>query len=442
MNFTMTDHFGYRKLLRLTFPSILMLIFTSIYSVVDGFFVSNFVGKTPFAAVNFIMPVLMILGSFGFMFGTGGSALISKTMGEGDEKKAKRLFSLIVYVSAAFGVVVAALGIVFVRPLASLLGATGGMLDDSVMYARIILVALPAYILQFEFQCLFATAGKPSLGLGITVAAGVTNMVLDALFVAVLPWGLAGAAAATAISQCVGGIIPVAYFASKNSSLLRLGKTTFDGQVLVKTCTNGSSELMSNISMSIVSMFFNAQLLVYAGENGVAAYGVLMYVSAIFQAMFIGYAVGSAPLISYQYGAQNQKELHGLLKRSLAIVASFALLMFAAAYFLSEPLSRIFVGYDEELLALTRRAFSIFSFSFLLSGFSIFGSAFFTALNNGPVSAVISFLRTLVFQVASVLVFPRFLGVDGIWASIVFAEIMSAILTALFLNILRKKYGY
>ena len=442
MNFQFSGHFGYTKLLRLTAPSILMMIVTSVYSIVDGFFVSNFAGKTQFTAVNFIMPFLLILGSFGFMFGTGGSALISRAMGEGREQKAREIFSLIVYVSAAFGVVIAVAGIALVRPFAAALGAEGQMLDDCVTYARIILAALPAFLLQYEFQCLFATAGKHNLGLFITIAAGLTNVVLDALLVIVVPWGIAGAAVATAVSQCVGGLIPVVYFASKNSSLLRLGRTKFDGRALFKTCTNGSSELMSNISSSIVSMFFNAQLLRYAGEDGVAAYGVLMYVSMIFQSVFIGYSVGSAPVVSFQYGAQNLEELRGLKKRSLRIIAVFAVLMFAAAFVLAEPLSRIFIGYDEALLSLTLRAFSIFSFSFLFSGFSIFGSAFFTALNNGPVSAAISFLRTLVFQIASVLVLPLFFQIDGIWASIVFAEIMSVIMTALFLKLLRKKYGY
>ena len=291
MSIQLSDHYTYSKLLRYTLPSIAMMVFTSIYGVVDGYFVSNYVGKTPFTAVNFIYPVLMIMGCAGFMFGTGGGALIAKTMGEGAIERANRIFSLIVYASAACGVVLAVLGVLFVRPVASALGARGQLLEDSVTYARIILLAVPAFILQFEFQCLFATAGKPTLGLYVTVAAGVTNMVLDALFVAVFRWGLEGAAAATALSQCVGGIIPLAYFARPNSSLLRLGRTKFDGKALWRTCTNGSSELMSSISGSVVSMLYNAQLLRYAGEDGVAAYGVLMYVSLVFQAVFIGYSV-------------------------------------------------------------------------------------------------------------------------------------------------------
>ncbi len=438
----LSGHFGFRRLLKYTVPSIIMMIFTSVYGVVDGFFVSNYAGKTSFAAVNFIMPVLMVLGCVGFMFGTGGSAVISKTMGEGDRKKASEIFTFIVIASAVLGTALAVIGMFVLKPLAVLFGADGRLLTDSVFYGKIILAALPFYVLQFEFQCLFATAGKPKLGLFVTAAAGIANMVLDALFVAVLKWGLGGAAAATAISQVLGGIIPVIYFARKNTSLLRFVKFRFDGKVLFKTCTNGSSELMSNISMSVVSMLYNVQLMKYAGENGVAAYGVLMYVSMIFQAVFIGYSVGSAPIIGYNYGAQNHSELKGLLKNGFLFIGICAVFMFAAGELLSRPLSLMFVGYDEELLDMTAHAFSIFSFSFLLSGFSIFGSSYFTALNDGLTSALISFLRTLVFQIAAVLLFPIIFDLDGIWFSIVAAEIMSVTVTMLFLILKRKKYGY
>lgn len=442
MKIQLSDHFTIRKLLRYTFPSIIMMVFTSIYGVVDGFFVSNYAGKTPFTAVNFIMPVLMILGTCGFMFGSGGGALIAKTMGEGKRERANHIFSLIVYTSIISGIVLAVAGVLFIRPLASALGAEGQLLENSVVYGRIILMALPAYICQFEFQCLFATAEKPALGLFVTIAAGLTNIVLDALFVAVFRWGLTGAAAATAFSQCVGGVIPLIYFARPNSSLLRLGKTKFDGRALGKTCVNGASELMSNISMSIVSMLYNIQLLKYAGEDGIAAYGVLMYVSMIFQAIFIGYSVGTAPVVGYHYGAQDHGELKSLLKKSIFLIGSFAVVMFIASYILSGPLSNLFVGYDRELLDLTLRAFTIFSFSFLFSGFAVYGSSFFTALNNGLVSAAISFMRTLVFQIAAVLILPLIWGVDGIWVSIVAAEIMAVIITTIFLKANQKKYQY
>lgn len=438
----LSDHFNLSRLLRFTLPSIIMLVFTSIYGVVDGFFVSNYVGKTSFAAVNFIMPFLMILGCVGFMFGTGGGALIAKTMGEGKKEKANQLFSMLVLVSVLCGVGLAVLGLSFLRPIASALGAQGQMLEDSVAYGRIILIAIPAFILQYEFQCLFATAQKPKLGLYVTVAAGLTNVVLDAVFVAVFSWGVEGAAAATALSQGVGGILPLLYFGRANSSLLKLTKLKFDGKALLKTCTNGSSELMSNISASIVSMLYNMQLLTYAGEDGVAAYGVLMYVNLVFQAVFLGYSVGTAPVISYHDGAKNHVELKGLFRKSLAILTVCAVAMFASALLLAQPLSVLFVGYDPELLAITLRAFSIYSFSFLFSGFAVFGSSFFTALNDGLVSAFISFLRILVFQVILVLIFPLIWQLDGIWLSIVAAEMLAVLVTAGFIIQKRKKYHY
>lgn len=442
MNIQLSDHFDYKKLLQFTLPSIVMMIFTSIYGVVDGFFVSNFVGKTPFAAVNFIMPFLMILGAAGFMFGTGGSALIAITIGTGDRKKANRLFSLFVYVSAAIGVLIAILGLIFIRPIAALLGAEGILLENCVSYGRIILLAIPAFMLQYEFQSFFVTAEKPQLGLMVTVAAGVTNMVLDALFVAVFRWGLNGAAAATALSQVVGGILPLIYFFRPNTSLLRLTGTTFDGKALLKACTNGSSELMSNVSMSLVSMLYNVQLMKYAGEDGVAAYGVLMYVNMVFLAAFIGYSVGSAPIISYHFGAGNHSELKNILKKSFVIIGVFSVSMLGLAELLARPLANIFVGYDPGLLELTQRGFLIYSFSFLFAGTAIYGSSFFTALGNGLISALISFLRTLVFQMAAVLIFPLIWGIDGIWISIVAAELMAAAVSILFIIGKRSKYHY
>lgn len=442
MNIKISDSFNYRKLLRYAFPSIITLVFTSIYGVVDGYFVSNFVGKTPFTAINFIMPVLMILGAAGFMFGTGGGALIAKTLGEGDKEKANRTFSLIVYTCAMCGVLLTVLGFIFIRPIAIALGAEGEMLENGVEYAHIILLALPAFVLQYEFQCLFATAQKPGVGLAVTIAAGLTNIILDALFVAVFSWGLLGAAAATAMSQCVGGIVPLIYFARKNGSLFRLGKTRFSVRALGKACANGSSELLNNISMSIVSMLYNSQLLKYAGEDGVAAYGVLMYVSLIFQAVFIGYSMGTSPIVGYNFGACNHAELRNVKRKSLVITAAFSVVMFAASLLLSRPLSMLFVGYDKELCELTVRAFTIFAFSFLFSGFAIFGSAFFTALNNGLVSAAISFLRTLVFQVSAVFVFPLIWDVDGIWMSIAAAELLATAMMFIFLKANKKKYQY
>ncbi len=442
MKIQLSDHFNYRKLLRFTLPSIVMMVFSSIYGVVDGFFVSNFAGETEFAALNFIYPFIMMLGAFGFMFGTGGSALISKTMGEGDMKRARSLFSLVVYVSIATGVVLSTLGIIFVRPVAMLMGAEGKMLEDCVIYGRIILLALPAFMLQMEFQTFFVMAEKPKLGLYATLASGITNMVLDALLVGLLPWGLVGAATATAISQLVGGIIPLVYFSRPNTSLLRLGKAKFDGRALLKTCTNGSSELMSNISMSLVGMLYNIQLMSYAGQDGVAAYGVLMYVNFAFIAIFIGYVVGVAPVISYHYGAGNTDELKSLLKKSILLLSISSVAMLLAGELLALPLSKLFVADNPYLLEMTLRGFRIFSFSFLFAGFAIFGSSFFTALNDGLTSAIISFLRTLIFQTAAVIILPLIWQLDGIWASIIVAELMAVVVTVIFLVAKRKKYRY
>ena len=438
----LSDHFTRKRLLRFSLPSIVMMVFTSIYGVVDGYFVSNYAGKTPFAAVNLVMPFLIVMGSVGFMFGTGGGALIAKTMGEGKAEKAREMFSLTVYASIVCGLVLTGAGLLLLHPFARLMGAEGELLENSLLYGTINLVALPFYILQYEFQCLFSTAEKPKLGLYVTVAAGVTNMVLDWLFVAALPWGLAGAAAATAASQFIGGLFPLIYFGRSNSSRLRLTRCRFQLRPLSRVCANGSSELMSNISMSVVSMLYNVRLMQYAGEDGIAAYGVLMYVSMIFQAIFIGYAMGTAPIISYHYGAQNRPELKSLLRKGASLIAVGALCMFAAGELFSAPFSRLFAAYDEGLLQMTTHAFAIFSFSFLFSGFAINGSSFFTALNDGLTSALISFLRTLVFQAATVLLFPLLWGLDGIWFSIVAAEVMAVAVTLFFLLKKRQKYGY
>lgn len=444
MKIQLSDHFTYGKLIRFTIPSIAMMIFTSIYGVVDGFFVSNFAGKTPFSAVNLIMPFLMILATVGFMFGTGGTAIVAKTFGEGNKEKANEYFSLFIYVAFALGIVFAILGIAFIRPISALLGAEGELLEDCVVYARVILIALPFYVLQLLFQSFFPAAEKPQLGLAVTVLSGVTNMVLDAVLVILLPqeYKLVGAAIATAMSQFVGGAIPLIYFFRKNSSILRLGRTKFDGRAILKACTNGSSEFMSNVSMSVVGMLYNIQLLKYAGENGVAAYGVMMYVSMIFSAAFIGYSIGVAPVVSYHNGAQNYKESKGLFRQSLIIIGIFGISMVLAAEITALPLSKIFVGYDAELLSLTVSGYRIFAVSFIFMGFAIFSSGFFTALNDGLTSALISFLRTLVFQTAAVMLLPLLWGIDGVWISIVVAEAMAVVISVVFLGIRQKDYHY
>lgn len=438
----LSEHFTYRKLLRFTMPSIIMMVFSSIYGVVDGIFVSNFAGKTAFAAINLIMPYIMVFGTFGIMVGTGGTALISATLGSGDKKRANETFSLLILSLIAGGIALSVISLLLLRPAAILLGAEGEMIDACVTYGRCVLPGLTAWLLQNAFQSFCVAAERPNLGLGLTIAAGVTNIVLDALFVGYFKWGLAGAAIATAISQCVGGIIPLIYFALPNKSILRLCRTHFNGKALIQTCTNGSSELMSNLSGSLVGMLFNLQLMKFAGEDGVSAYGVIMYVNFIFLGVFLGYSLGSAPVISYHYGAENRTELKGLLRKSMVIMSVMVLTLTALAEVLTGPLSYIFVGYDQALFEMTRRAFRIYSLSFLFSGFSIFGSSFFTALNNGLISAIISFFRTLLFQTGAVLILPLFFELDGVWYSILVAEVISAILTFGCLIKYKKRYHY
>lgn len=438
----LSDHFTYHKLLRFTFPSIIMMVFTSVYGVVDGFFVSNFAGKTVFAAINLIIPFTMVLGGMGFMIGTGGTALVSLVLGQNEKEKANRYFSMMIYLAVIMGIVLSVTGFLLIRPVAELLGATPEMMEDCVLYGRIVIGFTTSFMLQNVFQSFLIAAERPKLGLAATVAAGVTNMVLDGLFVGVFRWGVAGAALATGLSQCVGGILPLIYFIRPNTSRLRLVRTKLEIRPLLQACANGSSELMSNISSSVVSMVYNFQLLKYLGENGVSAYGVLMYVSFIFVAINIGYAVGAAPIISFHYGAGNEDELKNMFRKSLCMVWSAGVVLTVMAFTLASLLSQIFVGYDAELFELTKHAFCLFAFSFLLSGFNIFTSSFFTALNNGAVSAAISFMRTLIFQTASVLILPLIFGVDGIWWAITAAELFACVLSAGFLIAKRGKYHY
>ncbi len=442
MSIQLSEHFTYKKLFRFCLPTIAMMLCTSIYGIVDGFFVSNYVGKTAFAAVNLIMPFLMILACFGFMIGTGGSALVGKTLGEGKREKANRYFTMMVCLTLTLGVIMSVLGIVFMRPISYMLGASEEMIGDCVLYGRIINGFNWAFMLQYLFQSFFVTAEKPQLGFIVTIAAGVTNMVLDALFVAVFHWGIAGAAWASIIGQCVGGILPLIYFLRPNGSLLRLVKTRIEARVLVKACLNGSSELMTSISASFVGMLYNFQLLKYAGENGVAAYGVVMYTQMIFAAIFLGYTVGTAPIISYHYGAGHHDELKNMLKKSLVVMAGGGVAMLALAWTLAGPLAGMFVGYDPALREITKGALTIYACAFLLFGFNIFASAFFTALNNGGVSAAISFLRTLVFQTLAVLILPVLLGLEGIWWAVTAAEGLALVVSAAFIVGKRKQYRY
>lgn len=438
----LSEHFTYGKLLRFTLPSIVMNIFASLYIVVDGYFVAGFVGKTEFAAVNLIMPVLNILGTIGYMFGVGGSALIAKTLGEKKNEQANSLFSLIVLATSCLGVLMMIPGFIFMPQITAMLGAEGKLLEYSVLYGRIFILALPAWIWVYEFQLFFVTAEKPRLGLAVTVCAGLCNVALDALFIIGFQWGIAGAAAASAITQIVGGVFPLIYFSRRNSSLLRLVKPTWDGKALVRACTNGSSEFMAEAAFSFVGTIYNVQLLKYAGEDGVVIYGLLMYVSLIFTAIFVGYSNGVGPVFGYHYGAKDHAELKNLRIRSLVIICFTSAAMFVLSETLAQPFSALFLGDAGKLLTDAVHAFRIFSFAYLFTGVAVFDSAFFTALSNGQVSALISFLRTFVFDLGAVLLLPMLLGVDGVWYSVVFAELMAAVAGAIFMAALQRRYHY
>ncbi|MDE5910427.1 MAG: MATE family efflux transporter [Lachnospiraceae bacterium] len=442
MSVQLSEHFTYKKLFRFCLPTIAMMLCTSLYGIVDGYFVSNYVGKTAFAAVNLIMPFLMILGCFGFMIGTGGSALVGKTLGEGARERADRYFTMMVYLTLILGMALTLIGVIFMRPISYMLGATDAMIEDCVVYGRIMNAFNIAFMLQYLFQSFFVTAEKPILGFMATVAAGVTNMVLDALFIAVFHWGVAGAAWASVIGQCIGGVLPLIYFLHPNGSLLQLKKTGIEVSVLLKACLNGSSELMTNISTSIVGMLYNFQLIKYAGENGIAAYGVVMYTQMIFAAVFLGYTIGTGPIISYHYGAGNHAELKNMLKKSILIMLGSGTAMLFLARTLAPLLSGFFVGYDADLFLMTSNALAIYAFSFVLYGINVFASSFFTALNDGGVSAAIAFLRTLLFQTLAVLILPLLFGLNGIWWAITVAEAFALVISSVFLAAKRKKYHY
>ncbi|MDY6328961.1 MAG: MATE family efflux transporter [Lachnospiraceae bacterium] len=442
MSIGLGGHFTYNKLIRFTLPTIIMMILTSIYGVVDGIFVSNRVGSEAFAAVNLIMPAIMILGTIGFMMGTGGSALVSKTIGEGDKEKANRYFSMLIYLLIIIGIVLTIIGIILIEPMAKLLGADKKMLNDCVVYGRTLLIFLVPFCLQNSFQSFLIVAEKPTLGLVVSIISGVCNVTLDFLLIYVFEMGVFGAALATGISQVVGVIIPLLYFITKKSSILRFTKTRFELKPIVKTFTNGSSEMLTNLSTSLVSMLFNAQLMKYAGSDGVVAYGIIMYAGFIFSGIYMGYALGSAPIVGFHYGAKNTDELKNLLKKSIILIAVTAIVITGLAEILSRMMASIFVGYDMNLMNITTKAIRLFSISYLISGFNIFASSFFTALNNGLVSAIISFLRTLVFQVVMIYLLPAIWGINGIWLAVVFAEILSLIVSVTFLVKNKKKYQY
>ena len=442
MKIGLSEHFTYKKLIKFTIPTIIMMIFTSVYGIVDGLFISNIVGRDAFAAINLIYPVLMIMGTAGFMIGTGGSALVSKIMGEGESEKAKQYFSMLIYLIIILGIIFTALGIILVKPVSIALGAEGDILNYCVTYGRILLIALTSFLLQNCFQSFFVVAEKPKMGLMMSIISGVINMILDFILIYILKIGIIGAAIATAISQIVGGIVPIIFFLRKNDTPLQLVKAKFDRKAIIVSCINGSSEMLTNVSISLVNILYNMQLMKYIGANGVIAYGIILYVGYILISTYIGYSMGSAPIISYNYGAENKEELKNVFKKSIKLIAVISVIMTILIELSAKILAGIFVSYDKELLEMTTNAIRIFSISYLISGFNIYASSFFTALNNGFVSAVISFLRTLIFQTIMILILPLIWGVNGIWIAVAFAEALSIIVSISFLISNRKKYEY
>lgn len=442
MQIHLSDHFTYKRLLRFVLPCVVMMLVSTTYSVVDGFFVSNFVGKNAFAAVNLIVPALMALGAFGQMFGTGGSALISFTLGTGNTERANRILSQVIRFLFLFGVVAAILGFLFMRQIAVALGASESMIEACVLYGRTLICVMPFYMLQHAFQSLLVTAEKPKMGLAVSVVAGLTNILLDFVLVYVFPLGLFGAALATALSWGMGGAVPVVFFSKKNTSLLRFTKTRIEREVLAKVSTNGVAGLLTNLSTSIVAILYNYQLMRLAGENGVAAYGVIMYVSYVFMAFSMGYSTGSSPIVGYKFGAGDVLELKNLLRKSLILNAAFGIIMTILAEGLSGPIAQIFVGYDSELSALTAHAIRLYSLAFLINGFNIFSVSFFTGLNDGKIASIISFLRTFILPIIAIFVLPIMLDVDGIWIAVVAAEGLTLFVTIGLLIGNRKKYHY
>lgn len=442
MAIKLSDHFTYGRLLRFAFPSIVMMVFTSIYGIVDGLFVANFAGKESFAAINLAMPLITALGCFGYMFGTGGAALVAKVLGEGDAVRGNRLFSMIVLFATVCAVIIGIIGYVVLEPFLHGFGASGFLFDEAMLYSSILLLALPFFIVQNTFQSFFIAAEKPKVGLAVTVAAGVTNMVLDFVFIALFDWGVAGAALATLLGQALAAVVPIFYFRISKTSLLKLMKPVIDFRAFGKACANGSSELVTEMAVSVVSALYNLQLMSFAGADGVAAYGIIMYASFVFSAIFFGYAMGVGPVISYHYGAQHHQELHGLLKRSLVMVGVGGVCMLVLSQALAVPFVGLFAGSDQALEDFTVHGFRIYACAFLLSGFNIFGSAFFTALNNGKISAFISFMRTLVFETSTVMILPMFLGVNGIWVAVIVGEAMASIIVVAFMVGMRKTYHY
>ena len=448
MKIRLSDHFTFKKLLKAALAPMLMMVFTSLYTIVDGVCISNFCGKESFAGVNLIFPIIMIVGGLGFMLGTGGSALVGKLLGEKKDLEARQTFTMTIIFTILIGLTITIAGVLLIETLVYAMTsvATGDisqkMIDEAILYGRLLMAGQVFFMLQNVFQSFFIVDEKPVLGFVFILIGGLTNIVLDILFIGVCKWGIIGAAAATICGYLSGSLGPIIYFLIRKNDYIHFERTKLKLKPLIKICFNGSSEFVNNISSSIVSIVFNMQLLHYFGEDGINAYGIIMYLAFVFTAIFLGYSSAVAPIESYNYGAQNNKELKNVLIKSLIITSILSVSMFIISFTLAEPFSFIFANGSDTLLKITTNGMRIYSIAFLFIGLSIYISTFFTALNNGLISALIAFLRTLVFQIVFVFVFPLFLGKYGIFFAILAAEIMSILLAITFLLIYKKKYRY
>lgn len=444
MKIELSGHYSYSRILKTCIPSVLMILTTSVYSIVDGLFVSNFAGTTSFAALNIIWPAIATVAAFGLMFGTGGSALVAMVIGQDDRDRANGIFTMLIRAMLILGAVCGTLLFIFMRPVSIWLGADEAMLPDCIRYGRILVCAMPAFMSQMAFNSFFMTAEKPQLGTLLTVICGITNIAFDALFIVVFGWGLTGAAIATVLGMAVGGIYPLYYFSSKkrNTTKLKFVKADTDWHCIVRCCSNGLSEYVGNIALNIVSMCYNLQLMKLIGQDGVAVYGILMYIGYVYASVYIGYNIAVSPIVSFNYGAQNHDELKSLLRKSIVILLVAGTILTGLSEILSSPMAGIFVGYDPGLKALTARAIRIYMISFMICGLNMFVSAWFTALNNGIVSACAAFARTLVFEMGAIFILPLLLGLDGVWLAVDVADMLALVLAVILLSTFRKRYNY
>lgn len=418
--------FGFFSLLKFALPSVIMMMVMGLYSMVDSMFVSRFVSTNALSAINVVYPVINLLIGLGVMLASGGSAVIAAKMGAGKTDEARRDFSMIVTIGLASSIVIAVAGLIFIRPIVTFLGASELLVDYAVTYLAIILMFAPANMLQMLFQMFFVTAGRPGLGLTFIIGAGLVNAVLDYVFIVPLGMGIAGAALATGIGYLIPAAAGLIFFFGKKKELY-FTKPKFSAAVLGSSCSNGSSEMVSNLSMAVVTLVFNRIMMNLAGEDGVAAVTIVMYAQFLLSSIFMGFSLGVQPVISFHHGAGNRRNLKGIYRHCIVFIAIAAVSVFAVAMTLGPTLTTIFTPKDTNVWTLAVRGFMILPFCFLLEGFSIYASAAFTALGDGKTSALISFLRTFLFILTGLLTLPLAFGIDGVWLAVPVAELCSVL---------------